>query len=422
MEHHVDRAGPQKTSAMSAFVARSTRLYRRGISKCGPFEPIAHAAFVTYTVLLLTAALVNLVAPSFASRNAAVVQRTTSVPPVESLSHSALSVGRCLSKGLLEGDEQNAVIRRLTAEFDCGCKVPAVYEAHETPTVCAVLQSYNHAANIPRIAAALKANPAIQEVIVCEDGSIDGSLAAWADALKETKHFIVRSNNLHETRCYNRAMRMSSAEYFILMQDDDLPPVPAATSENADAPSPNWVSEALELFDADPKLGVLSGYIGQLWEAGAGYEFGEQTSSHGGTRKGPTRRIPFLSKRTYKPFMYVECGWIAPLIIRSKALHRIGGLDIGLFKVGEPGVWQDCVISYAAWTAGWRVGVYNAEFQRGVGGHGSASSPRKIKMRNTVWQKAKDAVDSRYDRNYIRERVLDLNEATLTPRYANVTE
>ncbi len=228
---------------MSAFISRSARVYRRAISRFGVFEPIAHASFVTYTLLLLVAALINLLFPSFASRNSPGVV-SNSAASLGASAPSSLAVGRCLSKGLLEGDESNAVIRRLTAEFDCGCRLPDVYEPHETPSVCAVLQSYNHAANIPRIATALKANPAIQEVIVCEDGSTDGSLGAWALALNETKHFVVRSNNLHETRCYNRAMRMSSAEYFVLMQDDDLPPELPQAPETADSPGPNWVTEA----------------------------------------------------------------------------------------------------------------------------------------------------------------------------------
>jgi len=209
------------------------------------------------------------------------------------------------------------------------------------------------------------------------------------------------------------------------MQDDDLPPaVPSTTDEAPDAaatalqPHKNWVAQAMELFDADPKLGVLTGFIGQMWAAnGVGYEFGEQTSDHGGTRKGKTVRIPFLSSRTLEPFMYVECAWIAPLFIRAEALKRVGGLDVGLFRLREPGVWQDCVISYAAWTAGWRVGVYDASFERGVGGHGSASSPAKVKMRDTVWRRAKAAVDSRYDRTYVREHVLSLNNRTLMTRF-----
>lgn len=311
------------------------------------------------------------------------------------------------------------VIGRVRAEMGCGCRVPDVYEPHETPTVCAIIQSFNHAANIERIARALKDNPAVQEIIICEDGSTDNSLDIWMEQLRDFKHFVVISNNLHETRCYNRAMRMSSAEYFVLMQDDDLPPeVPAAEPDGKSPAALNWVTHALELFDADPKLGVLTGFIGQLWNStGHGFEFGEQTSDHGGMQKGKTVRIPFLSSRTLHPFMYIECAWIAPVFIRSTALHRIGGLDVGLFRMREPGVWQDCVLSYAAWTAGWHVGVYDSEFRRGVGGHGSTSSPAKAKMRDTVWRRAKAAADARYDRPYIHEHVLALNNGTLMKRY-----
>lgn len=290
-----------------------------------------------------------------------------------------------------------------------------MYEPHETPTVCAILQSFNHEQNIEKIARSLVSNPSIQEIIVCEDGSSDASMDKWMEELRDYRHFIVVSNNLHETRCYNRAMRMSSAEYFILMQDDDLPPEnPADDSNN---PPLNWVSHALELFDADRKLGVLSGFIGQLWAEEKGYEFGEQTSDHGGTRKGKTVRIPFLSSRTLHPFMYVECAWIAPVFVRAEALQRLGGLDVALFEMGQPGVWQDCVLSYAAWTAGWRVGVYDSGFQRGVGGHGSTSSEAKTKMRDVVWRKAKDAVDARYDRAYIHNHCLSLNNQTLLQRF-----
>lgn len=310
------------------------------------------------------------------------------------------------------------IVSRVRAEMACGCRVPDVYEPHETPTVCAILQSFNHEGNIEKIAKSLVNNPAVQEIIICEDGSTDSSLDKWMEQLRDFKHFIVISNNLHETRCYNRAMRMSSAEYFILMQDDDLPP-PASEDENIDNSVPyNWVSHALELFDADPKMGVLGGFIGQLWDTtGRGYEFGEQNSDHGGTRKGKTVRIPFLSSRTLHPFMYVECAWIAPVFVRSDALHRVGGLDVGLFKEREPGVWQDCVLSYASWTAGWRVGVYDAGFQRGVGGHGSTSTPAKTKMRETVWKRAKAAVDTRYDRAYVHQHVLSLNSQALLRRF-----
>lgn len=406
-------------------------LYRSYTARTGKAEPVIHAALLTYAILLLLSAVLNLFAPAWVSRNAPLAQpHPFDVAQSHSfnLSSPHLSkhvnekdISRCLSRGLLLDVAHDPVVNRVRAEMDCGCRVPDVYEPHETPNVCAIIQSFNHEQNIPQIARSLVGNPAIQEVIVCEDGSSDSSLDRWMEHLRDFKHFIVVSNNLHETRCYNRAMRMSSAEFFILLQDDDLPPnAPPASS--ADIPADtlgklNWVSHALELFDADPKLGVLSGFIGQLWAGETGYEFGEQTSDHGGTKTGKTLRIPFLSSRTLHPFMYAECAWAAPLFIRAQALHRIGGLDIGLFRKREPGVWQDCVLSYASWTAGWRVGVYDSGFRRGVGGHGSTSSPEKTKLRAVLWRRAKDTCDARYDRPFIHTHVLSLNNQTLLKRF-----
>ncbi|KAI0564743.1 Glycosyltransferase 2 [Gracilaria domingensis] len=357
--------------------------YRSQAARAGSAEPFVHATVATYVLLLFAATILNIAAPHWVSRNVApdpMLSNQSKITPLSTINRiDASSVSRCISRGLMLGIDDNPVVNRVRAEMGCGCRVPDVYEPHETPTVCAIIQSFNHEQNVERIAKSLVNNPSVQEIIICEDGSTDSSMDKWMEQLRDHKHFIVISNNLHETRCYNRAMRMSSAEYFVLLQDDDLAPE-SKDDDSKDAAPLNWVSHALELFDADPKLGVLSGFIGQLWDGeDKGFEFGEQTSDHGGTRKGKTVRIPFLSSRTLHPFMYVE----------------LGGLDVGLFLAGEPGVWQDCVLSYAAWNAGWRVGVYDSNFQRGVGGHGSASSPSKIKLRGDVWKKAKNAVDRR---------------------------
>lgn len=399
-------------------------VYRALVAHAGKGEPIVHAAVLTYATLLCIAAMLNLLAPEWVSRNAQTLRapqiRATLPTSVALTESNERAISRCITRGLLLDLDEDPVVQRVRAEMDCGCRLPEVYEPHEAPVVCAIIQSFNHLQNIQKIAHALVTNPAIQEIVVCEDGSTDTSLEKWTEQLSGSKHFILLSNNLHEVRCYNRAMRLSSADYFILMQDDDLPP--SVDPESTDATTTNnWVTHALMLFDADPKLGVLSGFIGQLWGDGIGYEFGEQTSDHGGQRLGKTYRIPFLSSRTLHPFMYCECGWAAPLFIRAEALHRVGGLDVGLFDVREPGVWQDCILSYATWTAGWRVAVYDSKFQRGVGGHGSTRSKEKAKLRGTIWERAKYACDARYDRAYIHSHVLMLNNQTLIRRYDNVT-
>lgn len=432
-------------------------------ARAGKAEFAVHFAFVLYGLLLGTATVLNVISPSWVSRNnqnhllsKISPQQTSSLPasPLSLFRPRPLSVpqehviSRCITRGFLLDLFDDPVVTRVRNEMHCGCHAPKVYEKHETPTMCAIVQSFNHVDNVDRIARALISNPAIDEIIVCEDGSTDGSLEKWTENLRDTRHFIVVSNNLHEVRCYNRAMRLSSAQYFILLQDDDIPPIVSATlgggasgtmphsssdgttddhggpNSNSAGSIPhavtdNWVTHAKALFEADAKLGLISGYIGQMWDptTSEGFEFGEQTSDHGGKRQGSTYRLPFLNRKTMHPFMYCECAWAAPLFIRAEALHRVGGLDVGLFNVGEPGVWQDCVLSYATWTAGWRVGVYDAAFTRGVGGHGSTSSDEKTKLRGIVWKRAKQACDERYDRTYIHSHVLMLNNQALQRRY-----
>eukprot|EP00168_Porphyra_purpurea_P012326 TRINITY_DN3242_c0_g1_i7.p1 TRINITY_DN3242_c0_g1~~TRINITY_DN3242_c0_g1_i7.p1 ORF type:complete len:201 (+),score=42.57 TRINITY_DN3242_c0_g1_i7:251-853(+) len=117
-----------------------------------------------------------------------------------------------------------ALARRRAERYKCRCRQAETYTDAAQPVLTAIVQSFNHVANVPNISAALVGSAAIEEIVVCEDGSSDGSLAAWRAALTRPNDFIIRSNNLHELRSYNRAMRMASGDVVVLLQDDDLPP------------------------------------------------------------------------------------------------------------------------------------------------------------------------------------------------------
>lgn len=290
--------------------------------------------------------------------------------------------------------------------YKCRCLIPEVHAGRQ-PRLTAIVQSFNHHANIANISTALKISGAVEEIVISEDGSTDGSLHDWQSALPDPSHFIIRSNNLHELRSYNRAMRMSSGDLVVLLQDDDLLPM---TDE--------WVQNALRLFEALPELGVLGGYIGQLWDhaTGQGYEYGEQTSTHGGLRKGDTKPLPYIEPTTGLPFMYAECVWVAPVFIRRSLLRKAGGLELTIAKRGEPGVWQDCVFSYEAWVSGFSVGTYSAQFERGVGGHGSATSSMKIKQRERVYERAIAYTNRKFPRRRIHDSIVAMNNKTLQPR------
>lgn len=290
--------------------------------------------------------------------------------------------------------------------YACRCLSPQVHAGRQ-PALSAIVQSFNHHQNIVNISGSLKRSGVVEEIVISEDGSTDGSLHDWSSELTGKQHFIIRSNNLHELRSYNRAMRMSSGDIVVLLQDDDLLPL-----------SDEWLNNAIKLFETMPDLGVLGGYIGQLWDhaTGNGYEYGEQRSTHGGLRAGDTERIPFLEPNTNLPFMYAECVWIAPVFIRRSLLRKAGGLELTIAKRGEPGVWQDCVFSYEAWVNGYTVGVYNAPFQRGVGGHGSASSMLKVKQRERVYERAIAYTNRKFPRRRIHDKIVAMNNETLKPR------
>lgn len=293
----------------------------------------------------------------------------------------------------------------IDGQYGCRCLIPEVH-AQKQPKLTAIVQSFNHHANIANITKGLRAG-VVEEVVISEDGSTDGSLHDWHHLLDGKGDFIIRSNNLHELRSYNRAMRMSSGDIVVLLQDDDLLPM---TDE--------WLRNAMKLFEALPQLGILGGYIGQLWDhaTGQGFEYGEQVSTHGGLRKGDTKPLPHIEPVTGLPFMYAECVWIAPMFIRRSLLRKVGGLELTIARKGEPGVWQDCVLSYEAWVNGFTVGAYSAEFERGVGGHGSATSSAKVKQRERVYERAIAFSNRKFPRRRIHEAIVALNNNTLTRR------
>lgn len=291
-------------------------------------------------------------------------------------------------------------------KYKCRCLIPEVH-AGRKPLLTAIVQSFNHNGNIANISSSLKAAKHVEEIVISEDGSTDGSFHDWHIALPAVSHFVIRSNNLHELRSYNRAMRMSSGDFVVLLQDDDLLPG-----------SDDWIRDAIRLFEALPELGVLGGYIGQLWdhETGHGLEFGEQQSTHGGLRSGDTKPLQYIEPTTGLPFMYAECVWIAPVFIRRSLLRKAGGLELTIAKRGEPGVWQDCVFSYEAWVNGYTVGAYNAPFERGVGGHGSATSTLKVKQRERVYERALAYTNRKFARRRIHDSIVALNNKTLQAR------
>ena len=196
-----------------------------------------------------------------------------------------------------------------------------------------IVLSFNHRSRIESLLLGMRRTGA-EEVVVCEDGSWDGSLDEWDRLLDRRNDLLLRSNDLHEIRAYDRAIRLASAPIVCLLQDDDRLPDDGG-----------WAAEALALFAADPRLAIVSGYFGWL------------NGPHGTVSRARQHGIPYRSPVTGAPFMYVAETYIGPFFVRRDFYDAVGGFDHAYSEPGEPGILFEADLCWRAWLAGWRVGL-----------------------------------------------------------------
>ena len=226
----------------------------------------------------------------------------------------------------------------------------------DRPKVSFLIQSFNHKNNIKEIVRRLR-KAAQSEIVVCEDGSIDGSLKLWDKYLDMPNDFIIRSNDLHEIRTYDRAIRLARGEFICLLQDDSIPPL-----------TPQWFHQAMALFDKFTNLVILGGFL-----AFHGLESRNTLSK--GLSPGDITSVytdsSLLKTRVGIPFMFVEAVNIGPVFIRKDFfLSTIGGFDFQYSTVGWPGIHFDIEMSLRTWLKGGQVGFYKPFFEQ-AGGRGT---------------------------------------------------
>jgi glycosyltransferase involved in cell wall biosynthesis len=207
----------------------------------------------------------------------------------------------------------------------------------EHPDVSIVVQSFNQARNVATLERRLRATCA-DELIVCEDGSLDGSHEQWLHRLARPNDFLLHSNDIHEIRSYNRAIGYSRGKVVCLMQDDDRPP-----------PDGRWLADALDLFAAYPALAVLGGWCGfDDWFA---TEFNASWLPPG---QGV---IPYIDPGTGRPMTFVENVNIGPYLLRRDVFDELGGFDVRFSAPGEPGITFEAEYCYRAWQRGYQVAL-----------------------------------------------------------------
>ena len=200
---------------------------------------------------------------------------------------------------------------------------------NESPKFSVIITSFNQKQNIRRMINSLRDSNLIDEIVVCEDGSIDGSLEEWCTLLDRPNEFVINSNDLHEIRSTARAIKMTNSELVCIIQDDDI------IHHNS------WINEATQLFNDDNKLGILGG-------------LGAYTNYLTDLIKKKRRKGP----KWPNAFSYVENGNIGPFFIRKKYFEEIDGWDFNLSAPGEMGLGFDHEICYRMWRFGYHVGHY----------------------------------------------------------------
>ncbi len=261
-------------------------------------------------------------------------------------------------------------------------KKSASRQYNTTPRVCGIIQFFNKKQNIPMLWRGLIAAD-FDEIIVLDDGSVDGSSSIWGPKLELPNHFLLRSNDLFEIITYDRALHYSRAEIVCLLQDDDQMPEDRA-----------WVDRALSFFSEFPDLLFLGGFRavdvlprdeGPVAEEMVLQVEGDQESVSGLFRHRSIE-FPSASAISGRPdFCFAMSVVRAPVFIRRKEFLELGGFDLDF----APFLCDDIDNGLRAWRAGYKVGLFNVDFQRdlGLGGMRAFNSKRMVDQVRVNWEK-----------------------------------
>jgi hypothetical protein len=226
----------------------------------------------------------------------------------------------------------------------------------DRPMLAFIVHSFNRISNIEQLIDGIRCM-GNHELIVCEDGSLDGSREKWLSYLDRPNDFLIHSNDLHEIRILDRAVRFARSEIVCLVQDDDR--IPRET---------DWLDSALSHFADHPRLAILGGFMG--------FESFDPD--------------PAKAKRIWggNQFRFVHHVNIGPYFIRRRHYEMLGGWDYSFSDVGEPGICFDNELCLRAWMNHYQVGYSFVPF-KGPSGHypadgGTVLFSDDVRVRNSV--------------------------------------
>ncbi|XRB17234.1 glycosyltransferase 2-like domain-containing protein [Pseudoscourfieldia marina] len=263
-------------------------------------------------------------------------------------------------------------------ELHAGCPAPAddkgICPPEPVPMLSLTLQYFRRGSYVGKLGDALRdswtrlGGGTNVEVIVNNDSG--DSHPRWSAQLaRMPRALLVYSNNLHEIRAYNLMTRMSRAEVVAHLQDDDKP-------------HGGWASNAVKLFGARRKLGLLGGYRGRF-DGGSITELNIKMQAKNHIKYGPSCKnsIPTVEPLTKIPMMLIYKVNAAPLVVRRSVFLQLGGFQLGFSCKGESGIGFDFEYSVRNWKNGYEVALWNANFRKLGGTGGTRASKSKFDKR-----------------------------------------
>lgn len=267
---------------------------------------------------------------------------------------------------------------------------PSLPEPVPTPVLSACIQSFRDPPEQPaRFVSRLGSAPFHIQIIVNDDGqdprfaNQTRNQSAWKQVMRDGDVYL-DSANIHEVRAFNLMARLATAPLVVFLQGDNCLPV-----------SPEWLSDAIHIFEQLPKLAILGGHAG----------FSSPTVPNVPNAKegwGPYPRrnaIPHALRgsklgRGPTAFTHVALTNIGPYFVRRVTFKRLGGFSTKWGAVGQPGGSFDQHLALQCWLHGHTVGVYYGGVGNGIGGH-------KTRMGGMQWLRQHHDAATRVDLNNI---------------------
>lgn len=293
---------------------------------------------------------------------------------------------------------------------------------NHSPELTFLIQSFNRKENIGHLNKNIPRDDKY-ELVILEDGSIDGSLTYWDEKLTDRNDFLIRSNDLHEIRTYTRGIEFTTSQYVCLLQDDDQVP-----------PSDIWIHRTMELFDSIPDLGAVGGWF----PGGLGVydsDYNELSDKHSiapvldwKTRYDNSERnkevfplvdnkseekINTVEKQTNIPVVFVPWICVGPIFIDTDAFHSIGGFDLSFSEPGEPGIHFEADFCLRLWKSGYKVAYSNMGFYGSNGGGTEEFTPDK-RQENLSKNINRSEQKHRDDLNRIERDICKANDKYIT--------